>query len=512
MKKFFRKIKSWISENPTEFWILVAILVIASFMRFYKISDYLTFLGDEGRDVVIVRRLLVEGHPPLIGPGTSIGQMYLGPFYYYMMAPALFLANFSPVGPAIQIAILGIITVLFVWFVGREWFGRTAGLIAAGLYAIAPTVVIYSRSSWNPNIMPFFALVSIYAIWRVWKEHKFGWLPVLGFSFAASMQSHYLALLLVPTLGIFWLLTMWSVWKEKNLKLYAIRYSLYALVIFLLMMSPLFFFDMRHNWINSMAIYKFFSVRQETVSIRPWTAIPKLPQMLTLVDKSVVAAKNPSVAVAVSAFIFLGIAWIIFKKKLKMPPQYWLLISWIGFGLLGFGLFKQNIYDHYFGFIFAVPFLLIGSFISMMFKSGKILKWLGVLAVGYLVVINFVGSPLRKEPNKLLQRSIDVSKVIERESKGERFNLAVIAETNYEDGYKYFLLKDNYPVIDIDSQKPDTIADQLFAVCELIPSDKCDPTHNPKAQVANFGWSKIEGSWDVSGAIVYKLTHTEVKK
>ena len=36
-----------------------------------------------------------------------------------------------------------------------------AGLVAALLYAISPTVIIYSRSSWNPNIMPFFALLSV---------------------------------------------------------------------------------------------------------------------------------------------------------------------------------------------------------------------------------------------------------------------------------------------------------------------------------------------------------------
>src|SRR5258706_2664183 len=494
-------------ENPLEFWVVFSILIVGAFCRLYKIDQYMTFLGDEGRDVIIVRRLLTEGHPPLIGPGTSIGQMYLGPFYYYMMAPALLLANFSPIGPAVQIAILGIVTVWLVWFCGREWFGKTAGLIAAGLYAIAPTVIIYSRSSWNPNIMPFFALLSIYSIWRVWKEREFGWLPVLGFSFGAAMQSHYLALLLLPTLGIFWLLTIWKL--KINEKSVFIKNSLFGLGIFIILMSPLFFFDLRHNWINSQAIYKFFTVRQETVSIRPWTAIPKLPQILNLVDGSVVAAKNTKASIVVSILIFLEVVWVFAKNKFKILPQYWLLISWIGVGFIGFGLFKQNIYDHYFGFIFAVPFLLIGSFISMMFEEIKIAKWLGITILVYLVGINLIGNPLRKEPNRLLKRSIDVSKVIEQNSGGLPFNLAVIADTNYEAGYKYFLLKDNYPVLDIDPQIPATITPQLFAVCELIPSDKCDPTHNPKAQITSFGWSKIEGSWNVDGAIVYKLIHTQ---
>ena len=64
-----------------------------------------------------MRRLLVDFDPILVGPGTSIGNMYLGPLYYYMMAPALLFANFSPVGPAIQIALLGVLTVWLIWLV-----------------------------------------------------------------------------------------------------------------------------------------------------------------------------------------------------------------------------------------------------------------------------------------------------------------------------------------------------------------------------------------------------------
>ena len=111
-----------------------------------------------------------------------------------------------------------------------------------------------------------------------------------------------------------------------------------------------------------------------------------------------------------------------------------------------------------------------------------------------------------------MQRAEDVAKSISTEAKGSKYNLAVIAENNYEDGYQYFLEKMNEPVYDIDPLDYDkTLADQLFVVCEL-PEGKCNPVNNPKAGIANFGWSKIEGSWDISGAIVYKLSHTEAKK
>jgi 4-amino-4-deoxy-L-arabinose transferase-like glycosyltransferase len=507
------RIKSWIRENRKEFWILVFILFVAAFCRLYKIDQYMTFLGDEGRDVITVRRFLVEGHPPLIGPGTSIGNMYLGPLYYYMMAFPLLIANFSPVGPAVQIALLGIITVAFTWWVGRTCFNKWAGAVTAGLYAISPTIIVYSRSSWNPNIMPFFALICIWAVWKVWRDKNFCWLPILGVSFAFVLQSHYLGLLLAPTLFIFWVAALLGIWRTDRRRVF-VKDSLIGLVLFLFLMSPLAVFDARHNFINFRAMYTFFAERQTTVSARPWTAIPKLPEMLNLIDASLVSAKNSLGAVVVSIIISVGVVWIFVsnylkKRNFKILPQYWLIISWIGFGLIGFGLYKQNIYDHYFGFMFAAPLLLIGLFISFLLSGGRVLKWLGIGLTVYLVAINLIRSPLRKEPNRLLERSRDVSKVIEENYGGKPFNLAVIAETNYEDGYKYFLLKDNFPVVDIDAQRPETITSQLFAVCELIPVEKCDPTHSPKAQVASFGWSKIENQWSVEGVIVYKLIHSK---
>src|SRR4030043_278441 len=196
-------IKTWIRNNKKEFIFLVLILVIGAFFRLFKISEYMTFLGDEGRDVIIVRRLLVNFDPILVGPGTSIGDMYLGPLYYYLMAPALFLAGFSPVGPAVMVALFGVATIFLVWYTARIWFGKTASIVSSLLYAFSPVVIIYSRSSWNPNIMPFFAILTIFSVWKIWKDRKFKWLLVLGVSYAVTLQSHYLALLLAPTILLF---------------------------------------------------------------------------------------------------------------------------------------------------------------------------------------------------------------------------------------------------------------------------------------------------------------------
>lgn len=517
-KKIFNNIITFAKKYPLEFWILVGILAVGAFCRLYKIGGYMTFLGDEGRDVIIVRRLLTQGHPPLIGPGTSIGNMYLGPFYYYMMAPALFLANFSPIGPAIQIAVLGIITIWILWFVFREWFptekNNFGALIAAGFYAISPTVIIYSRSSWNPNIMPFFALISIYSIWKVWKDKKYNWLLVLGFSLAAVVQSHYLGLLLLPTLFIFWILTYWNLgqggrWKFETGEF--IKKSIYGVIIFILLMSPLFFFDLRHNWINVRAMYQFFTIRQTTVSIKPWTAIPSLyPQFISIMER-LVGGQNVLAGEITGIASLIGLIIVLFinrKKLFKINPAYYLVTSWVFFGVLGLCLYKQHIYDHYFGFLFATPYILIGIVSQLVLGvKNKIFYAVLILALGFLVFVNLTNSPLRYPPNNQMQRAYDVAKKIEKVDNDQRFNLGVIAVQNYEDGYKYFLLKDNAPVVDIDPQVKSSITNQLFAACEL-DKNKCDPTHNASAAVADFGWSKIDGSWEVDGVILYRLVHS----
>ena len=107
-----------------------------------------------------------------------------------------------------------------------------------------------------------------------------------------------------------------------------------------------------------------------------------------------------------------------------------------------------------------------------------------------------------------MQRTIKVSDKIIQEAKGERFNLAAIADRNYEAAYQYFLEKEYAPLVLIDPQKADeTVTEQLFVVCEK-PEPQCDPTHSPKAEIANYGWSKIDARWEVEGVILYKLVHS----
>lgn len=541
------RFKNWIQNHRIEFIFLVATLILGAFFRLYRIGEYMTFLGDEGRDAIIVRNLLVHADPILIGPGTSIGNMYLGPLYYYLIAPFLFLFNFSPVGPSIMVALFGVATIFLLWKVGKEWFGMWAGIIAAFFYAISPVAIIYNRSSWNPNVMPFFSLLCIYATWKVWREKQYKWLIVLGISFAFVMQTHYLGLILAPVCGLFIIFTLislkWPYFRHAGLDPVSAskldprkrqvadqvrndesrkfwRYSFIGLLSFLFLMSPLLIFDMRHNWMNFNAIKTFFTVRQDTVSARPWSSIPKLWPLWEQVNTRLLAGTDMTFGRWTAFGLFDGTLALLIMKKIhrkKIPVAYWLLLTWILVSLFGLGAYKHELYDHYYGFLFPALFLLLGGIsqdvINTFGKRGRVSMIIAycllLISLFGLLYINMINSPLKYPPNRQLQRSVAVSNKITEEAHGEKLNLAVIAERNYEGAYQYFLEKDHTGFIKIDPlNTSETIADQLFVVCEL-PREKCDPTHNPKAEVANFGWSKIESEWDIEGVILFKLVHTE---
>lgn len=510
MEKIALKIRNWIRQNPRETIILLLIIGIGAFLRLYRIPEYMIFLADQGRDALVVRRLLVYADPILVGPGTSVGNMYLGPIYYYMMAPALLLAKYSPVGPSVMVALFGIATIFFVWYFARKLFGEWGAVFAALLYAISPTVVSLSIFSWNPNIMPFFALLTIYSIWKFWAEEKLGWIIVAGTSMGFVLQSHYLGLILLPTLGIFWLMTYLRVRKTDKLEKFT-RNSLYGLAIFVLLMSPLFIFDARHQWRNLLAMKEFFLVS----SGGSFSLAAALNRTLTVakdISFYLLGARNILYGniILLGLVLFLGkTVWLWKRIDIIQRKAFILILVWLGMGIIGLSFYKNTLYDHYYGFLFPAPFLLLAGFTHIVILKGRNWgKMLVVIAALIALPVLLGASHQRKEPNRLMRRTIRVADKIVTESKGERFNLAAIADRNYEGAYQYFLEKENVPLVIIDPQKVDeTVTGQLFVICEQ-PEAECDPTHSPKAEIANYGWSKIAAKWEVEGVILYKLVHS----
>src|SRR3989339_831621 len=111
------------------YWPLILLVLIALFIRLYRLPATLIFLEDEGRDLLIVKRMIDTLRPVLLGPQTSTGNMYLGPLYYYFITPAVFLSRMNPLGPAVFIGLTGAFTVYLLYLFGTKWFGKLSGMV-----------------------------------------------------------------------------------------------------------------------------------------------------------------------------------------------------------------------------------------------------------------------------------------------------------------------------------------------------------------------------------------------
>ncbi|HUV71538.1 MAG TPA: glycosyltransferase family 39 protein [Clostridia bacterium] len=502
------KILSILKKN----WLIFLIIALALGLRLYRLPSYMTFLGDEGRDALVWLRM-TRGKLTLIGPQTSIGNMYLGPLFYYLMLPFYLLLGTA--GPSIGMALFGGGTTFLLWFVGKEWFSQKVGLLAAFLYALSPVAIVLSRSAWNPNIMPFFALLSVWGVWQFWQEGNFIWLAAEGVLLSFAVQSHYLGLLLVPFVGAFFIIKLISLkkTKAKKLKKFLIHFALCLLAFVVLTILPLVWFDLRHQFINYQAFYKFFSERQTTVDFKAYKAIPNLWPLWQMLVSRFLTGKNAVAGFWISVLLLISTAFSVYldemKKKARENKQaLFLICSWLLVGLIGMGLYKQHIYDHYFGFLFPTAFLLVALTLEKIWELGKMGRVFAFLIFFLLLGLSLAEIPLRYPPNQQMQRTAEISKKIIEYSGGKSFNLGMIAKQNYDAGYRYFLEKWGYQPLSIDAQKAaSTITQQLFVVCE---EEVCQPIGHPQAEIANFGWAKLDKEWEFSWEVkLYRLVHND---
>lgn len=453
------------------------------------------FLGDQGRDVTIIKDFLQNGNLFFIGPQTSIGNMYLGPYFYYLIAPSLLLANYSPVGPAIFIALLNLATVLLLYIIGKKWFNPQVGLISAFLFAISPVVIKYSNFIWNPNIMPLFSLLFVFFFFEAFNTKKFHYFLYAALSFVMVINSHYLGLALLPFTGLFWVFNLVKLIKTKSKQLKPfLTYTILAFLIFIISLTPQILFDLKHNGQNIKALTTFFTQRETTVNIKPYKAIPILPLLFEQVNTRLLTGKNTTVGLITTIVFALALIPILFKFKTQ-KFNFWVILIWYLSGLIALALYKQHIYDHYFAFLFPVVFLLAAFLINKF-------KILGIPFLILITIFSFLENPLRYQPNNQLKTDQAIADLIISNSDDQDFNFALLAKQNYDPPYRYVLNQKKAKIVDL----PQNLAQQLFVVCEPFQID-CNPINNPEWSVAAFGWAKIDNQWEINGIKIFKLIH-----
>ncbi len=187
-------------------WITIFVIVaIGIFLRTYNFHTWLHFGSDQARDAVLVEKVLNNTASwPLLGADASNTHFKLGPIYYYFQIISGEIFGSDVAILAYPDLFFSILAIPLFYFLLRKYFEKNLSLALTGLYAISFYTIEYSRFAWNPNPIPFFVMLYLYAMLK-FLEHREKthsvWIVLLGISLGVGIQLHTLLLLLLPVLS-----------------------------------------------------------------------------------------------------------------------------------------------------------------------------------------------------------------------------------------------------------------------------------------------------------------------
>ncbi len=419
--------------------LIILVLLFALFLRTYNLSATMTFLEDEGRDLLVVHRMLDTFRPALIGPQTSTGNMYLGPLYYYLITPALFLAQMNPLGPVIFIALTGVLTAWLLYYLGTKWFGKSAGMLAALMYALLPLPVIFTRNSWNPNLAPLISLLMLAYLVKI-VQHKIFVKKdflILGLLAGALVQLHYMALLFLVGVGLA------LIYYLHNSLPTILRGVCVALVGFIITLSPFILFEIRNDYVNTHALTRFVMAKEEhnirySLPLTLWASKVESTSVrvfASLFGRDALTRDPARVTITLIASLLLVMTLLVIRKKHDSPSRiYRVLFLTFIIPLALTGIYQENIHLHYLGFFFPLIYLLIA-------KSR--FAWI------FFVVCLCYASPqllsyLRSDGTNQVIRAKEVIEYILRDTAGRPYNI-VSSRSTSSTPYQYFSAISSFP-------------------------------------------------------------------
>lgn len=242
-------------------FILVLIILIASFLRLYKLSvNPPSLFGDEvdlGYQAYSILKTGRDYQGNFMPINFHSIAEWRTPLYLYSAVPTVAVFGITPLGVRLPAALFGILSVLLIFLLVKELLSygqppvdrHPRALLAAALMAVSPWSLQYSRAGFEVTEMLFFLMLGLFLFFKSLKNGKWLWLSVSCLVFMPWVYST--AKLFVPLLLIFLFIT----WRKEILKIPK-RYKLCAVLSGLVVGLPLvygIFFSggsQRFNYIN----------------------------------------------------------------------------------------------------------------------------------------------------------------------------------------------------------------------------------------------------------------------
>ncbi len=364
-------------SHPSLKWLVVILLGLALLARVNRIDQLLGFYYDQGRDAKVIWQLWHEKKLFLIGPTTGVEGIFLGPFYYYLLAPFYLAGGGNPVWPAVGLAVINVLAIGLVYLIAKRYFNSKTGLLAVLFLSFSFYLIVTQRWLANPNPLPLFAMVVVWCLLAIVHRRAGMWhWAGLGLGLGLSLQLEAAsASFFLPATGLVFLLFRRSInWRWQWVGL--------AGSVFLATLLPQVVFDFRHGHILWQVLHNFVTGGR---SFRP-----EITSRLHFYYEVFVNKFTPQMELGRYFVAGVVVLTIVSGKQLWSKTMA-VLVIWWATPLVALLFYHGNygyVWDYYFTGVYPVAVLLVAAILAMAAAKSALARGLVIGLVGLFLYAN----------------------------------------------------------------------------------------------------------------------------
>lgn len=421
---------------------LVILIILAFFLRSYGLYRDLVFAYDQGRDAFAAQKIL-GGDLTLIGPTTGLTGVFLGPFWFYLIAPLYFLSQGSPMLPAYAMIFFHTATVVLLYFFAWRIGGKVAGWTAAILFTFSFSNILFARWLSNPTPLPFFATLTFLTLWLAIEKRLWTYFALTGILIGICLQLEAAnAIWFIPAVALIVAIETFGTKGKlaKNFWLF-VRTGLIVAAGFLLTTLPQIFFEIKNNFLITKNLITAFQVTHEV------TILGNLSKRLTLLyqlyGRGLFLERQWLLGFTLVLFVFVLIWYrsVFFSNRGWRIAAIWFLVP-LFFHTIYTGN-HGNFWDYYILAQHGALYLLLAATIGILASQAKIkdlVMYFGIGLVVTSVFLNFSKWTEIIEPYKeryALSMQVEEARWMIDESEGRKYGAWVYAPNYQDDPHRY---------------------------------------------------------------------------
>ncbi len=342
-------------DIPLYLAALTLILIFAGAIRFYNLAHE-PLWSDEAITIHIA------GKPLHSMIRWNVLNDTTPPFYYMLLWFWIRLFGISEFAARSLSAIFGTISVLVIYYLGKEIFNKEVGIISSIILSVSPIHIYYSQEARAYSLVILMTILSFLFLYRAQKNRLY--YPAYIIATALLIYTHYYTFLVILLQNIFFLYKIDKEGRHRQLFRW-LRIQFYILLL-ILPWLPIFFFQI------------YFKIKYSH-------NFPIFPMTISAVLNTFIRFAGNKILVIVYIFLWIVLlVWIYRKKVIRDICRVNFLQTWFVFPILSLICISYvfQIFYHYRYVLFCIiPIYILAAYVISQIIGRPLIKLILIILI-----------------------------------------------------------------------------------------------------------------------------------